>query len=404
MSQQTNALLRKWHYIGGLFTLPVVIVLAVTGLIYLCKDYYEAPQRAELRTVSSVGEGLSLSEQLKIATANWQRPVQALILPTNPNEATEFTSGRFGGKASVFVNPYTGEITGKQAVNATDMYQVRKLHGELLTGSFGTKIVELVGSWLVVLILSGLVLFWPRWRRDWSALLQIWRGNTSRLRWQFMHAVLGFWSSVFLLLILAGGLPWTDVWGGGFKKVQQLTATGYPPAWRGIGLKSSPQETDFTLDQAADFARMQLQGDEVKISLPKGPEGVYGIQNTNYANQKAQRSIYLDQYSGEVLSDVPWSEVGILMRGRMWAMAFHQGQLGTWNWVLVFVVTLLLLFLSLAAVFAYRSRSKPVRHPKISYPTWMIGLIVFLSVLLPLFGASVVLIVLYEYVASRRLA
>lgn len=402
MSQHTNTILRKWHYLGGLFSLPVVIILAITGLIYLCKDYYERPHQAELRIVQPVGEKLSLAEQLEIAKANWKRPVQALILPTQPNEATEFISGRFGGKASIFIDPYSGKVTGKEAVNETDMYQVRKLHGELLTGSFGTKIVELVGSWLVVLILSGLVLFWPRWRRDWTAIFQIRQGNSSRLRWQSIHAVFGFWSSIFLLLILAGGLPWTDVWGGGFKKVQELTNTGYPPAWRGMGLKSSPQQASFSVDQVADFARKNVEGSEVKISLPKGPEGVYAVHNTNYVNQKTQRAIHLDQYSGAVLSDTPWSEVGILMRGRMWAMAFHQGQLGTWNWILVFVVTLLLLFLSIAAIMAYRSRTQPIRHPNISYPTWMIGLLVFLGILLPLFGLSIVLIFLYERMFLQR--
>ncbi len=407
MKKNTYLLLRKWHFLGGLFALPFVILLAATGLIYLCKDYYEEEDTERIVNVSPAtgGEALTLEAQLGVARGAWERPINSVELPSGPDKATGFVAGRFGGKATVYVDPYSSQVTGQYVAAEADMYKVRKLHGELLLGGFGTKIVELVGSWLVVLIVSGIVLFLPRLRNSWRLLFRPRPGTSRTVYWRDVHGLLGFWCSVVLLLILAGGLPWTDVWGAGFKWVQQQTNTGFPPAWSGRGL-SSDQATaggeTLSLDEAAAYARsLDLPG-TVTVTLPRGPQGVYGIHNEHFPEQSRQRAVHLDQYSGAVVSDLGWSDVGVLMRGRMWAMAFHQGQLGTWNWLLVFLVTALLLALSAAAAVAWYSSQGERAPTRIVYPAGLIACLVVLGVLLPLFGVSVLLILAYEAVGTRR--
>lgn len=37
-----------------------------------------------------------------------------------------------------------------------------RLHGELLIGKYGSWIVELAASWAVIMVLTGLFLWWPR--------------------------------------------------------------------------------------------------------------------------------------------------------------------------------------------------------------------------------------------------
>ena len=44
-----------------------------------------------------------------------------------------------------------------------------------------------------------------------------------RILFRDLHTVLGFWVSLLLLLTLAGGFPWTDVFGANLKWVQKLT-------------------------------------------------------------------------------------------------------------------------------------------------------------------------------------
>lgn len=398
MKKNTYNWMWKWHYIGGVVSFPVVFILAITGIVYLFKDQYEAPRQAHFKTVEVQGERLSFQEQWALAKNAWDKPINEIVIPESDHQATEFVSGRFSNKSSLFLNPYTGEVTKVMAENETDMHKVRKLHGELLTGSVGTKLVELVGSWLIVLIISGLFLFFPRKRKDWIKLVRIRFRGSKQLRYRDIHMVGGFWFSVILLIILAGGMPWTDVWGDGFKWVQKQTHTGYPATWQGRGLFSIQKESNFSLDEVVTFAKSQNLPGELKISLPGSEKGVYGIHNTYHPNQSKQVAIHIDQYSGEEIYRQHWSEVGVLMRARMWAMAFHQGQFGLWNWLLVLITAFGLLILSSSAIIAYTLRKKPRNYLGSQRPGhWVFYVfLALMAILLPLFGLSVLAILLYE--------
>jgi len=146
-------------------------------------------------------------------------------------------------------------------------------------------------------------------------------------------------------MTLLGGLPWTDVFGDNFKWLQKVTNTGFPKTWDARGINSTINDEAIALDDIVKLAKtMNLKG-EVSIGLPKGKSGVYSIYNTTF-DLGAQQRFHFDQYSGKELVNHDWTDVGFLMRGRMWFMAFHQGQFGTWNWVLMICVAVLLTFIS----------------------------------------------------------
>ncbi|MEP4095711.1 PepSY domain-containing protein [Reichenbachiella sp.] len=387
----------KWHFISGLVSFPIIFVLAITGIIYLFKDQYEKPRYASIREVEIGVDRLSYDEQWLIAQDHSNEPISSIVLPLKKNQATEFISGRFSGKSSLFVDPYSGKVTGTLATRETDMFKVRKLHGELLMGSFGTKIVELIGSWLIVLIMSGLFLFFPRRKKDWIKLFRIRLTASRPVLFRDLHQVGGFWFSIVLLLILSGGMPWTDVWGDGFKWIQKQTGTGYPIAWNGVGINSINSGERIALDQVVDYAESLALPGEVSITFPKSPSGVFSLHNIFYRDQSQQVAVHVDPYSGKPLAYLEWKDVGILMRGRMWAMAFHQGQLGIWNWMLVLVTAIGLLVLSGAAVSSYflRKNSEDWSVPQTASipaaPGWY-ALIILIGMLLPLFGLSIIFI------------
>ncbi|UTW62325.1 PepSY domain-containing protein [bacterium SCSIO 12741] len=410
MNQKLYPWIWKWHFIGGLLCLPVVILLSLTGSIYLFKDYYEEPQRKSLIQVKESTHPLSLHEQWQWARQHWDKRPQALVIPQSSTEATEFTSGRFSGKSSLFIHPSHGEVVGKIQVNQTDMYKVRKLHGELLLGAYGTKVVELVASWMVVLLLSGLYLFWPR-KVGWKGLFRIRTNGPKRLMYKDLHAVSGFWFSLILLLILAGGLPWTDVFGTGYKWVQQKTDAGYPAEWKGRSFHSQINGEPLTLDQMVAQAReLNLPG-TVSVSLPKSENSVFSVSNES--SQLSSHAVYhFDQYSGKQLYHGTWSDIGLMMKTRLWVMAFHQGQFGWWNWLLVLFTSLGLTFLSISAILSYLARKK---KGKLSIPSvpesakpgfWIWMVLILLGILLPLFGLSVLFLILVQlprWIADQEL-
>jgi uncharacterized iron-regulated membrane protein len=389
----------RWHFIGGMVSAPITIILAITGGIYLFKDTYEAPYKSELKKVTkNERRKISYQQQLELATAKWNRTVTGVVLPKTENEATEFLSGRFSHKSSLFIDPYTGRINGISNASESGMHTVRKIHGELLLGTYGTKVVELVASWMFVLIITGIYLFWPR-ERGLKALFIIRTKHTRRIFLRDVHALSGFWLSAILIIVLAGGLPWTDVFGSYFKWVQRTTNTGYPKTWENEAVTSRPVGKAIGLDEMiANAKQLNLKG-EVIIDLPRSATGVYSIYNeTNELH--SVKKIHIDQYTGEVLKSHTWDDIGILMRARLWAMAFHQGEFGLWNWYLMLFVVAGLLTLSVSAIVAYGLQARAGSISMLKTPTHfspgisLLVIIALLAVLLPLFGASVLFLFL----------
>jgi len=390
----------KWHFIGGLISLPVILLLAITGTVYLFKDDYEKPIKEKLMTVKAVGEPLSYQQQWEIAKQNWDRMPNAMEMPTSKTETTEFVSGMFSHKSSLYIDPYSGNVNGKIQLDQTDMHKVRKLHGELLMGTFGTKIVELAASWMLVLIITGLYIFWPR-GRGWKGFFTICTKGNKRIVYRDLHAITGFWFSLMLLLILAGGLPWTDVFGSGFQWVQNQTNTGYPTSWQGRTFSSEVNGQALTLDDMVRTAQnLNLKGN-VSISLPKNKNAVYTISNqTSDLNRLAV--YHFDQYSGKLLYHGSWEDIGVLMKTRLWVMALHQGEFGFWNWLLVLVTALALIVMSITAIISYIKRKKkgewsiPEVPSGFSLDAGIIIMVIILGILLPLFGLSLTVIYLIE--------
>lgn len=406
-NRKLNQWLWKWHFIAGLISLPFVLVLSVTGAIYLFNPKVEKELKNNIQNIAEKDEvKVSFQQQWEQAKQHMKMKPSTMVLPLNSKESTEFYSGRFSHKKSLFINPYTNEVLGEFSSKDTWMFSIRKLHGELLGGKVGTKIIELIASWMIVLIITGLYIWWP-FKRGVKGVFIIRYKEGKRILLRDLHAVLGFWVSGLLLLTLAGGLPWTDVFGGNFKWVQKVTNTGYPKTWNGGGLSSIITNKPLTLDKMVFIARQQNLEGTVSLGLPKSTKSTFSVSNkTN--NLESQKMLHFDQYSGKLIKAHGWSDVGVLMRGRMWVMAFHQGQFGAWNWWLMFGVAIALTLMSIGAVLSYLFRKQkgswgmPKVKKDFKVGTVVIICLLILAVLLPLFGLSLFLLLIYELMKQRK--
>ena len=281
MLQKNNLLniwLWKWHVIAGLITLPFVALLAITGTIYLFKDNVNHQVYAAQYFVSEGNIGqpkLSLSEQFALAKASTDKTITGVTLAEDEKYNTAFKlKGKSRAGNELFVDPHTGAVKGAVNQQETFMYDVRKLHGELLLAKPGTLVVELVASWFIVLILTGVYVWFPHKGAGSGGVFSIRFNQGKQKLFRDLHAVLGFWCSLVLLMFLAGGMPWTDMFGSQLKWVQKQTNTGYPMLWQsGKGLESpNPNNVEsLNLDAIAKIAIQdyQLSGD-ISITLPKG--------------------------------------------------------------------------------------------------------------------------------------
>ena len=181
-------------YCISVICLPFILILSITGGIYLFKDKYEQPIHEPIKKVVKVGTPISYQKQWEIANAQMPNTPNAMLVPMAQDQATEFISGQFSHKSSIFVGPYKAQVTG--IINADDgfMHKVRKLHGELFLGKFGTKVVELIASWFIALILTGVYVFWPFGKQGFKAFF-VPRVNAGRRNFfRDVHGITGFFS------------------------------------------------------------------------------------------------------------------------------------------------------------------------------------------------------------------
>lgn len=395
-------------------------MLCITGSIYLFKDNYNDYRYQDARFVdtSSSVSMASYQEQLETAQEFSDHPIMSVTLATDAKHATQFRKHAKGhARNLVYVNPYTNEVSGTFEQPESLMYTVRKLHGELLLGQAGSLIVELVASWFIVLAISGIFIWWPaRSFTDQNGSLRkggfftVRRKNGKRIFWRDMHSVLAFWMSIFMLIILAGGIPWTELFGDNLKWVQKQTDTGYPKHWRNAkGLSSqitSEKQTSLALDKVVEIANAKNLEGTLTIKLPQDAKGVFSVSNTAFWLEQ-QQVLHIDQYSGELIKALTWQQVGILMELRQVFMRLHQGEYGKANLVAVLLIAMTFFIAILASLVSYFLR-KPKGELGLPKPPdgfkpdkLVLAVIVILALLFPAFAISVTLICIISLFLQR---
>ena len=403
-SKHLNQWLWKWHIIAGLISMPFMALLCITGAIYLFKAQFNdyVYQDARFITPVSAQQVFSFSEQLNAVHDHTDAHIVSVTLPHKSSQTSAFRQhGKGHAQHLVYVDPYTNQITGEYAQQDSFMQTVRNLHGELLLGRTGELFVELIASWVIVLALTGIYVWWPYKKFSLQGFFTLRTKKTRKVFWRDMHAVIGFWMSAFLLIILAGGMPWTDLFGDNLKWVQKQTNTGYPQHWRNSkGLSSelsSNDQTRLNLDSIVKIANEQKLEGVVTIKIPQNEADVYTIENRSMWLED-QNVIHVDQYSGNIIKSLSWSQVGILMELRQVFMRLHQGEYGIVNLVIALIAVLALFISTVASMTSYVIRKPKGRWGLPKVPENFnagISIVIMISVLgiiFPAFGISLLLI------------
>ena len=195
-------ILLKIHLIVGLVAAIELILLGGTGALLVFEPELEHLQNPALWHVQPEGKALDIAELVaRVQKNNGGSKITGLRFSDDPGIAAGATLQGAGGKSfSVTVNPYTGAVLGSLAGTNTWLPKVHQFHTNLLLGANGKVITGTAAILLVVLSLTGLILWWPRriWRMD---------GFKSGRKVNFdLHNALGFWSSVFMLMFGLTGI------------------------------------------------------------------------------------------------------------------------------------------------------------------------------------------------------
>ena len=229
----------RWHFYAGLFCIPFVIWLSLTGSIYLFRPDIEALLDRPYENLQIKGERPQPSTEVETAVAAVKGSHFAHYEPPATATGAAQIVVASGDKLwRVYVDPRSLKPMKILRDDLRPMEVVGKLHGALLMGTTGSVIVEIAASWAIVLILTGLFLWFPRNRKGFAGVLYPRLSNRGRLFWRDLHAVTGLWVSGIMLFMLVSGLPWSVAWGNYFTWAREFSAvTSGTPDWTVGGAK-----------------------------------------------------------------------------------------------------------------------------------------------------------------------
>lgn len=314
-------LIGKIHLWLGLASAVIVFIVSVTGCIYVFSREVTEAKRHDAMYVEKKGENplpahqvweiaqQYLGNEKKIGWANiYNSPDKSWVFSSykaNNDAITYF--GIIDYYTSVYIDPYTGEVKAEYNEKYDFFNIIKMLHWSLL---LKTPIGQPIVGWgtliFVILLISGLVLWWPKSFRSAKNLFGFrWKKSTPGHRKIYdLHNVLGFYSLIFALIIALTGMVWSFKW---FQAAVYVAAAGTTTPPDRSQEKSVPEKIGAInpMDEAFSFTRENYANAAGFRIVPPAdslaPLNVYVQQKEGLYYQT--HALQFDQYSGKLLKE-----------------------------------------------------------------------------------------------------
>lgn len=321
---------------GALLVFEAEITRALDPHLYRVAVPPGAPRLTPSQLVDSIRRQLPDSLELT-----------ALELPADP-AASCMASFRGVARRTLGVDPYTGEVLGWTKQPAF-FQSVRKLHRWLLDApasrgeeSIGKRVVGIATLLLVVILVSGLVIWIPRSRKALKNRLTIsWRHGLRRF-WYDSHVALGFYATLLLLVMALTGLTWSFGWYrtaayalfGGSPRQETVQQTARQEETRPEAAQPTPHEADAAV--GIDLRAWDRVAEELRRRYPDGrsitlSHGEARIVTSAPSHMRREDKVRFDPADGTLRQIVRYDELPRAQRLRGWFYALHTG---TWGGLL----------------------------------------------------------------------
>lgn len=251
-------------------------------------------------------------------------------------------------RAAVYVDLYTGEVKGlyeRPAFFATML----KLHRWLLDSRddsggvfWGRTVVGISTIVFVLVLLSGVVIWWPKTRRMLRNSLKITASKGRHLLWRGLHVAGGMYTLLLLLVMALTGLTWSFQWYSkgfyalfGVSEVPKSGAVAYAEQQAEDAAKAKDKTgkggkaTDVYAEWQTVYDTLRARNvnfDNITVS-----DGTAEVAFGGLGNQRAADKYTFDKSTGSITSASPYADSAKSSKLRGWIMSVHMG---TWGGML----------------------------------------------------------------------
>ena len=455
----------RWHFYAGLFCIPFVLWLATTGTIFLFKPQIERFLDRPYDHLS-IAQRATAAAQVQVALAAVPGSMlDSYELPHSATSAVQILVDKGTQQFRVYVHPQTLQVLKLDNEDHRLENVVFKLHGELMMGDVGSWVVELAASWAVIMILTGLFLWWPHNTTGLGGVLYPRLRQGGRIFWKDIHSVAGIYVSFFALFLLFTGLPWAKGWGGYLKAIRHFSAGQVVQQdWTTSSSEASAARAARTSSDVSGMNMMHDMPGRTGMPNMEGMEGMSsehaehgGLQGTRHASglrgldafaaidtmvatvaplnlanpvlisppsragenwtaksdtrdRPLRVDLILDSKTGAILKRTDFRAKPWLDRVIGTGIAAHEGALfGIANQMLSLFTAVSLVTLSLSGLIMWWKRrpegvlGAPVAQRRVRFSAALIALLVVFCLYFPFLGGSMILVFLTERFILRRI-
>lgn len=329
------------HLISGVLGGIVIFIMCVTGaLLSFEKNIAEYAER-DMRFVAQPENARKLSLQEVLAKVSEAKPnakPATVALVNKPNASWQVSLGRDG---TVFINPYTGEMTGEGANGwrgffrtMTDLHRWIALSGD--GRPIGKAITGACNLMFLFLAMSGIYIWFPHrlsWKHFKASLTLRWKvkGKARDFNW---HTVLGFWTSLILIILTLTATVISYQWAGNLLYTLTGNEVPAPQQSQQPPQSNPPAEQPLVLPENlnAVWAKAESQSPtwkSISLRLPIVKDAaVLTIDEGIYWNIFGRSTLTVDTKTAEVAKWESYGEQNSARQIRSWFRFTHTGETG----------------------------------------------------------------------------
>ncbi len=374
-AQSLKKIVRKIHLWLGLTSGLVVFIVALTGCLYVFQEEISLLlQSGVFRNVEPRDQPfispMTIKSKVEQAFEGNITYMNATVFPQGDRASIIWVRDNTREYTAFLVDPYSGEIIDSYPYRITFWAVVLALHTSLLIPEYGHHIVAIATLIFVIMLISGLFLWFPKSKRGYKQRFRIkWGASGKRLNYD-LHNVFGFYMTWVAIFLAITGLVWSYSWvdtgiywlaSGGKNPEKQETVNSITAGWE---LPASTNKIDATLQEII-YLQPSLSQYHLVYAIDSAAAHSLTL-NTEVGKFYNRHDLYyFDQYTGETLQTNLWKDKngGDILQAANYNI--HVGAiLGLPGKVLAFFASLIATSLPVTGFIIWRGRGSTNRKKR----------------------------------------
>ena len=354
----------KFHLILGLSAGFILLIVGFTGsMLSFEKEILNAINQDSYKvTVFEQGK-LSTKELLeKFQEQKPQSKINGITISSFEDDSVSINIAGEGQNArkgvTYYVNPYTAEIL-PELKGVSFFKNVENIHRRLLLDDFGKQVVALCVVSLLVLIFSGIYIYFPRIKKSFSQSLKLNFQSKGRFFLANLHSAIGMWVIPFYLVFCLTGLYWSyDFVSNGLHTITGVEKPKKPQMQGFLGEKISFDDISLAVDTFKNLVENKYSSATLRFPQ-KGSVYSFDYLAVDVPHERAKNKIEFDIKTNQVSKHEKYEDKTLTQKLMGSILPLHTGEyFGVVGQTLMFLASLMMPLFAITGLMLYVKRTK----------------------------------------------